>query len=56
MAKADQVRKDANDFDFSEKGRRQATRMANLAENFNKKGFIVVGFYCPTPDAKELLI
>ena len=35
---ADQVRKDANDFDFSEKGReRQATRMANLAENFNKK-------------------
>ncbi len=53
---ADQVRKDANDFDFSEKGReRQATRMANLAENFNKKGFIVVAdFICPTPDARKL--
>ena len=43
---------------FQKKGReRQATRMANLAENFNKKGFIVVAdFICPTPDARKLLI
>ena len=53
---ADQVRKDANDFDFSEKGReRQAIRMANLAEDFNKKGIkVVADFICPTPKARKL--
>ena len=53
---ADRVRKEANDFDFSENGReRQANRMANLAGNYNKKGYkVVADFVCPTPDARKL--
>ena len=53
---ADRVRKEANDFDFSENGReRQANRMANLAGNYNKKGYkVVADFVCPTPDARTL--
>jgi adenylylsulfate kinase len=53
---ADRVRKEADDFDFSENGReRQANRMANLAGNYNKKGYkVVADFVCPTPDARKL--
>ena len=53
---ADQVRKNANDWDFSTDGRkRQAKRMAEFAEKFKKDGFnVVADFVCPTPQAREL--
>ena len=52
----DKVRKDANDWDFSEEGRtRQAKRMADLAEKYKQEGiFVVCDFICPTPKAREL--
>ncbi len=53
---ADEVRKEANDWDFSDEGRkRQAKRMADLAEKLKKQGNIVIAdFICPTPKAREL--
>ena len=53
---ADEVRKDANDWDFSEEGRkRQAKRMANLATKLKEEGsFVVADFICPTPEARSL--
>ena len=52
----DKVRKEANDWDFSEEGRiRQAKRMADLAEKYKQEGsFVVCDFICPTPKAREL--
>ena len=52
----DEVRKAANDWDFSEKGReRQAKRMTELAEKYKKEGrYVVADFICPTPKAREL--
>jgi adenylylsulfate kinase len=52
----DKVRKDANDWDFSEEGRvRQAKRMADLAETHKQKGsYVVCDFICPTPKARQL--
>ena len=52
----DEVRKKADDWDFSEEGRkRQAKRMANLADKFKKEGNIVIAdFICPTPKARSL--
>ena len=52
----DKVRKDANDWDFSEEGRvRQAKRMADLAEKYSKEGkHVVADFICPTPEARKL--
>ncbi len=52
----DEVRKKADDWDFSEEGRyRQAKRMAELAEKYKKEGnHVVADFVCPTPKAREL--
>ena len=53
---ADEVRKEANDWDFSEEGRkRQARRMADFALKLKEKGnFVVADFVCPTPEARAL--
>ena len=53
---ADEVRKEANDWDFSEEGRkRQAKRMANLAIKLKNEGnYVVADFICPTPEARSL--
>ena len=53
---ADEVRKEANDWDFSEEGRkRQAKRMADLALKLKKDGsYVVADFICPTPEARKL--
>jgi len=53
---ADEVRKEANDWDFSEEGRkRQAKRMADFALKLKEEGNnVVADFICPTPDARNL--
>lgn len=53
---ADEVRKEAKDWDFSEEGRkRQAKRMAEFAKNLKDKGsYVVADFICPTPEARKL--
>ena len=52
----DEVRKAANDWDFSEEARtRQAKRMADFAEKYKQEGhYVVADFICPTPEAREL--
>ena len=52
----DKVRKAANDWDFSEEARkRQAKRMAELAEKNSREGlYVVADFVCPTPEARKL--
>ena len=53
---ADEVRKAANDWDFSKKGRsRQAKRMADLAKKIKDEGdYAIADFICPTPEARNL--
>ena len=53
---ADEVRKAANDWDFSAEGRkRQAKRMADLALKLKEEGnYVVADFICPTPEARNL--
>ena len=53
---ADKVRKEANDWDFSEEGRkRQAKRMADFASKLKEEGnYVVADFICPTPEARKL--
>ena len=53
---ADEVRKEANDWDFSDEGRkRQARRMADFAKELKEEGnFVVADFICPTPEARAL--
>ena len=53
---ADEVRKAANDWDFSEEGRkRQSKRMANAALKLKEEGnYVVADFICPTPEARNL--
>lgn len=52
---ADQVRKDANDWDFSPEGRiRQANRMKDLSEKAIQEGKnVIADFVCPTPKTRE---
>ena len=53
---ADEVRKEANDWDFSAEGRtRQAKRMWAKAKEFKDQGnHDVADFVCPTPAARAL--
>ena len=53
---ADEVRKTANDWDFSEEGRkRQARRMADLATKLKEGGnYVVADFICPTHESRKL--
>ena len=53
---ADEVRKAANDWDFSEEGRtRQAKRMADFALKLKSDGnYVIADFICPTREARKL--
>ena len=53
---ADEVRKAANDWDFSEEGRkRQSKRMADAAIKLKNDGNnVIADFICPTPEARNL--
>ena len=53
---ADEVRKEADDWDFSEEGRkRQSKRMADLANKKKQEGhYVIADFICPTPEARKL--
>ena len=53
---ADEVRKAANDWDFSEEGRtRQAKRMAEFALKLKREGnYVIADFIAPTPKARSL--
>ena len=55
---ADEVRKEANDWDFSEEGRkRQAKRMADFAIKLKDEGnYVVADFICPTPEPGRPII
>ena len=53
---ADEVRKAANDWDFSKEGRvRQAKRMAKAALKLKAEGnYVIADFIAPTPAARKL--
>ena len=53
---ADEVRKAADDWDFSAEGRvRQANRMRDLAKKLRDEGnYVVADFVCPTKEARKL--
>ena len=53
---ADEVRKKANDWDFSEEGtKRQSKRMADFAKKLkDEDNYVVADFICPTPEARAL--
>ena len=53
---ADNTRKTANDWDFSEEGRtRQSKRMAEAALKLKSEGNnVIADFICPTPEARNL--
>ena len=53
---ADEVRKEANDWDFSKEGRiRQAKRMAEFALKLKYEGhYVIADFIAPTPEARKL--
>ena len=53
---ADIIRKEANDWDFSDEGRlRQSLRMAKKADALVKEGFhVVADFVCPTPNSRKI--
>ena len=56
MLNADEVRREANDWDFSKEGRkRQAKRMADFALKLRKDhSYVIADFICPTPEARNL--
>jgi len=53
---ADEIRKAANDWDFSEEGRiRQSKRMAEVALKLkSEENNVIADFICPTPEARSL--
>ena len=53
---ADEIRRAANDWDFSEEGRtRQAKRMSDAALKLKNEGNnVIADFICPTPAARSL--
>ena len=53
---ADEIRRAANDWDFSEEGRtRQAKRMSDAALKLKNEGNnVIADFICPTPEARSL--
>ena len=53
---ADEIRKAANDWDFSKEGRkRQAKRMSDEALKLKNEGNnVIADFICPTPEARSL--
>ena len=53
---ADEIRRAANDWDFSEEGRkRQAKRMSDAAIKLKDNGNnVIADFICPTPEARKL--
>ena len=53
---ADEIRRAANDWDFSEEGRiRQSRRMAENAIKLKNAGnYVIADFICPTPEARNL--
>ena len=53
---ADEIRKAANDWDFSEEGRtRQAKRMSEVALKIKSEGNnVIADFICPTTEARKL--
>ena len=53
---ADEIRKAANDWDFSEEGRtRQSKRMADAALKMKSEdNNVIADFICPTPEARSL--
>ena len=53
---ADEIRRAANDWDFSEEGRtRQSKRMSEVATKLKSEGNnVIADFICPTPEARKL--
>ena len=53
---ADEIRRGANDWDFSEEGRkRQSKRMSEAALKLKNDGNnVIADFICPTPEARKL--
>jgi adenylylsulfate kinase len=53
---ADEIRRAASDWDFSEEGRkRQAKRMSDAALKLKNEGNnVIADFICPTPEARNL--
>ena len=53
---ADEIRRAANDWDFSEEGRkRQSKRMSDVALKLKNEGNnVIADFICPTPEARKL--
>ena len=53
---ADEIRRAANDWDFSEEGRtRQSKSMSEVALKLKNEGNnVIADFICPTPEARDL--